>query len=502
MTTMLSDDLLANKERFFSETPVALFHRAAGRYPDKAAICSEKYSMTYRELDQKSDALADYLVNHEQIGRDEVIAFSVGRGPEALIAILGIWKAGAAYVALDPLCPAEHTRRCLEVGKVRICIHDDYLIRVLENAAKDVPFTDRSKRDHLALIIFTSGSTGKPKGVRILHANISASISSYDVLHLRSNDVFASFASLVFIASVYDIAVSLALGCTLYFVPETIRRDIHKLAAFYIKHQVTVTFLPPHMACKYIEIDTGSPLHLLLVGSEPVRNLKKRNYDIINVYASSEACAVISHYRVKDERAAYPIGEIVPSLRGYIVGDDGQPVPDGAEGELWLSGPQIFDGYVGLPELNRTRILQNPFEKADHRFEKVFKTSDIVRRRNGVLEYICRKDTMYKIRGFRVEASCVELCLLQYPGIKEASAVCFEDAGGTNILFGYFIANNLIEHHALRKWLSGQLPYYAVPTGLVQVDHFPRTLSGKVDRKGFQPPKKLNDHKLLGELYF
>lgn len=501
MKPMLSDILTADPSCFFTETPVALFRRAVQCYPDKEAVRGFGGSMTYRQLEEHSNALAARLIHQEKLIPGELVAFSVGRSPEALVAILGIWKAGGAYVAIDPMCPPEHNRRCLEAGSVRVKIDRAYLEKALtENAG--APPVDRSEMGNLALIIFTSGSTGTPKGVRLLHSCVSASVSSFSALSLRSSDVFASFSSLVFIAALYDIAVSLCLGCTLCFVPEEIRRDIHRVADFYIRQQISVTFLPPHMACKYIELDEASPLRLLLVGSEPVRNLKPRSYDIINVYASSEACAVISHYRINDQRHNYPIGQLMPALRGYIAGEDGQQVPDGQVGELWLSGPQLFDGYLDLPEVNRERIVPNPFEANNSRYAKVFKTADMVRQVNGVLEYVCRKDNMYKIRGFRVEASGVELCLLRYPGIREACVVCFTDAGGTNILFGYFLADTRIDHHSLRAWMARELPHYAIPSGLVQMDRFPHTLSGKVDRRGFQPPKELNDHKQLEKLYF
>ncbi len=502
MLGLLSDYLSDHKGEFVSRTVIGLFQQASRWYPDKDAVCLDSTHITYSMLDRSSDQLAHYLTEYEHIGPGDIVAVVTGRNMDTPAIVLGIWKTGAAYMILDRCCPESHNKNCIRSVNARICIDHDYFINAISSCGQCFAFEDRSRSHQLALVLFTSGSTGKPKGVRILHSNLAASVSNFDCLPLRSDDTFASFAKLLFIAAVYDFCSCLSLGCTFRMVPSSICKNIQALAAFYIQNNITATFLPPHMATKYIEIDQGSTLRLLLVGSEVTRNLKKRPYEIVNIYASSEAIAAISHYNIQDARSSYPIGKLVPALKGYVMTEDGTPASIGQNGELWISGAQICDGYLNLPEVNMDRFAPNPFETAPP-FQRVFKTCDIVRiLPDGNMEYIGRKDNMFKIRGFRVEPSGVERYMLEFPHISEACVTCFTDNGGTSILFGYFIADEKIDHKALRTFLQERIPYYTIPTGFIQTDTFPRTLSGKVDRHGFLPPPELDDHKKLAVLYY
>ncbi len=503
MEGLLSDYLSKNKELMKQETIIQLFHRAVEWYPDKIAVQDEEKNITFQQLEWASNKVAKYLSEVEGIKPDDVVGCSAKRRLSFVILILGIWKTGAAFVAIDKECPEEHIQYCLDAGKVNLNIGSSFLRKVEEYYSyEQVIYEDKSEANTLALILFTSGSTGKAKGVRLLHSNIAASVSNFDVIPFYSTDKLASFSNFLFIAAVFDITVSLAIGITLYIVPDDIRKNISEVARYYCEHKITVSFLPPHMAMKYMAVDEGSPLRMLLVGSEPPRNLEKRKYDIVNVYAASEACAIISRYNITDHRSHYPIGTIVPALRGYVVDDQGKETEIGEEGELWLSGQQIFDSYLNLPELNKKRFQENPFTQ-EKGFERVFKTADIVKKLpDGTLEYVCRKDNMCKIRGFRVEIAGVEEVMLQIPEIIAACVTWFTDKGGTNILFGYYVSNQVLDHKYIRDELGKKLPYYAIPTGLVQVDAFPKKESGKTDRKGFPPPKELNDHKLLSKVYW
>lgn len=501
MEILLSEYLLDHRKEILSHTMIYWFRQAARWYPNKIAVMLDDTSMTYQEMEHYSDKLAWHLKEMEGIVPGDVIAVSTGRSVSAIAIILGIWKVGATFVILDPDCPDLHNQGCMESGHIRLCITSDYFASAVHNCKREEAFEDCSNLNQLALILYTSGSTGKPKGIRIMHSNIAASVSNFSSLSLRSDDRFASLSSLTFIAAVYDFTVCLLLGCTLQIIPQQIRRDIRKLAEFYKKNQSTIAFLPPHMAAKYIKLDADSPLRVLLVGSEPARNLAKRPYDIINIYASSETCSLASCYHIQDQRASYPIGKPVPTLRWYVVTEEGKLAKPNETGELWLSGPQICDGYQDLPELNSIRFSANPF-CTEPPFDRVYHTADMVRLLpDGNLEFVARADSMYKIRGFRVEAECVETQMLLFPGIQDVCVTCFADAGGTNILFGYFIADHQINRDALRRFLADRMPGYAVPTALIQQDSFPRTRTGKANRNGFTPPPELNDYKKLRELY-
>ncbi len=306
---------------------------------------------------------------------------------------------------------------------------------------------------------------------------------------------------MTFVAALYDIAVTFSIGATLYLLPKPFRRDIGAIAAYYRENGITVSFLPPLMAIKYQKIDEESPLRILLSGSEPVRGLSPRHYRIVNVYASSECCAVACHYTIQDKRKWSPIGRPVSSLKAYIIDEEGQPVPEGEIGELWLSGPQISEGYLERPEETKRHFCKNPFCEQPP-YDRVYKTGDLVSiGSDGLMEYHGRKDNMVKIRGFRVELNGVGKWMEEFPGITEACCVVFMDEGGTNLLFGYYLSETEIDHEKLREFLGEHLPYYMIPLGLIRMREFPRTLSGKVDRKGFPIPKYLNDHRQAAKQY-
>lgn len=524
-----SDHLLEHKHLFQENTIVGLFGLALEQEPEKEALVTETVRLTYRELDRQSEQIARELLL-EGVEEGEVVAVRTGRSACSIAAILGIWKIGCAYVFLDSDQPAFYNALCMQECGVRHEVTGELAERAMgrdqpgtqglpekclaEGAARDrtegrpvggepqkASFAERGQMDRLAVVVYTSGSTGKPKGVLITQRNLAASISNFGEIGFTSDDHYGCFASLMFIASVYDIALSLSIGATLYLIPKAIRKNIREVARYYREKRITATFLPPHMAMKYMELDQGSPLRLLLSGSEPVRNLKERSYTIVNVYASSEACAIISFYKVEDSRRSYPIGQIVSALRGYIVDETGEPVRPGEVGELWICGPQVSKGYCRMQKLTAERFCPNPFCD-DPPFRTVFKTGDMVaKNEKGELVYHGRRDNMVKIRGFRVELTGVERHMLEYPKIKEACCKAYTDKGGTNLLFGYYIAEGPIEHEDFRRYLGTVLPYYMIPLGLVRCEEFPRTLSGKVDRQAFLPPDGLDDWRGLAERY-
>lgn len=499
MSERWSDVLIRHPDLFQNNSIIGLFRLAADYRPDQTAVVDEKSRLTYRELELKSNQAARGL-SEAGAQPGEIIAVRTGRSAEAVIACLGIWKIGCACLFVDSECPEYRNRECMEECQVRITADCDFIRRALD-CQPDAAVDEVGDRDRLAVIVYTSGSCGKPKGVQLSQANVAASAANFPEIGFNSDDRYCCFANLMFVAAVYDISTALSIGATLYLIPGGIRRNIREIAGYYREHGITVTFLPPHMAMKYIAIDQESPLRILLSGSEPVRNLDRRPYELINVYASSEACALISYYRIRDSRKWYPIGRVVSGLRYYIVDEEGKQAAENETGELWISGPQVTRGYRNMPELNSERFCPNPFCR-EAPWERVFKTGDMVKLGgDGELIYCGRRDNMVKIRGFRVELAGVEQCIIRYPGIREVCCIAHRDSGGTNLLFCYYCSDQEIDHGKLRQYLKDYLPYYMIPSALIRCAGFPRTLSGKVDRRAFIPPPELDDHKRIEELY-
>ena len=500
MQDLWSNTLLRQPKTFQTQTAVGLFRLAVSHNPDKTAVSAVDGHLTYAQLEEKSNRLARALVQQgAQVG--DVIAIKTGRSAATIVAILAAWKAGCAYVFLESACPESQNAYCMAQCKVGIQTTAEMIAKAEDEQGGGF-FSERGGRDRLAVVVYTSGSTGNPKGVLISQGNLAATVANFGDIGFRSDDEYCCFASLMFIASVYDIVVSLALGMTLHLIPKEIRRDIHAIAAYYRERRITVTFLPPHMACKYMDCDADSPLRILLVGSEPVHNLRRKSYQIIDVYASSEGCGIISHWNIEDERTCYPIGYVVNGLKHYIVDENGQHVAPGQRGELWIAGPQICQGYLDLPEKNKKCFAPNPFNSQPG-YERVFKTGDLVmEEEDGTLLYGGRQDNLVKIRGYRVELGGVEQKLLGYPGVTEACCAAFVDKGGTRLLMGYYTADRPIDHEALRAYLGQRLPYYMIPIGLIRVDALPHTATGKIARSQLTAPPEINDRETLAKKYY
>lgn len=468
-----SEELKEHKQIFFQHTFCDIFHRTAQLHPDKIAVSGGNCQITYQELDEYSNFLARHLMR-EGLRKEGIVAVQTGRDPVSIIGMLGIWKAGGAYCFLDDCYPESRNRELQKECGWKIKITREYLKKL--SWKKDSHFINLAGRNNLAVVVYTSGSTAKPKGVMLEHRNIMASI--------------------------FDVYSSLSVGATLEIIPEYCRRKMNLIVQFYREKQITIAFLPPHMAMKFMKEDiSGIPLRALLVGSEPVRHLEKKPYRILNVYAASECCSLIAVYEVTDNRASYPIGTLNPTCKGYIVDENGNLVKPGKEGELWLSGPQISRGYLNHPEITQRQFIKNPFSD-EPEYQKIFKTNDLVcQDPDGNLLYIGRKDNMYKIRGFRVESAAVESTVLRCAAIKEVVVKAFPDEGGTNILCGYFTADVDVDVKDLKAKLREILPYYMVPSCFIRLEEFPRNFNNKIDRKAILPPKEINDHKLLEKLY-
>jgi len=471
----LVDKDSGKNNRMFCE----LFKDTVAKNFDKVAIVWKDKTLTYKELDEKSTLVAQCIAG-KGVGLEDIVAIKSGRSIDSVVAMIGILKAGAAFLFLDSNYPEERLEYMIKDCKSPLIITECFMDNMDSMNHRE---PKSCKPENLAVIIYTSGSTGNPKGIMIEQKNITALIDSHSELEMNQDEVLGVFPNFCFVAALNDIFTTLAIGGTIDIIPAEIRRDIKLLAQYYIDNKITMTYLPPHMAAKYIKLDTdNTTLKNLLVSSECARNLQKRHYKIRNIYASSELCNFVSNYLITEEATSYPIGKIKSSLKYYIIDENDNEVKDGETGELCISGPQVSRGYLNNPEKTAEQYIKNPFTQEDQ-YKILYKTRDLVQKlSDGNLKFICRKDWMLKIRGYRVEPSEVELCMLKHPEITEASVTAYTDAGGTNILCGYFTANHEIDTDKIKIFLKQHLPSYMVPLKMMQLDDFPRNNNNKIDK--------------------
>lgn len=472
-------------DRLFFE----MFEDTVARCGDKTAVIWKNESISYQKLDKKSTLVAQCIAGRG-LGCEDVIGIKLGRTINAIVAMVGILKADAAFLFLDSVYPKEKLQYMVGDCKCALIITEEFM-EDLENMSHAVPEAVRPK--DLAVIIYTSGSTGNPKGVMIEQKNLAALINSYNDLEITEDDVLGAFANFCFVACLNDVFTPLAIGATVDIVLSEIRKHIKLLAQYYQEHKITITYLPPHMAEKYMSLDAdNTTLKTLIVSSEPARNLQKRQYNIRNVYAASELCNFVSSYLITEKAGSYPIGKIKKTLKYYILDDNHNAVPDGEIGELCLSGPQISRGYLNNPEKTAAQYIENPFTREEP-YQTLYKTGDLVQELpDGNLKFVCRKDWMLKIRGYRVESREVELAMQSYHEITGAAVTAYPDDGGTNILCGYFTAEQEIEIEKFKAFLKSRLPNYMVPLKLIRIDNFPRNLNGKIDKHLLPVPEGLH----------
>ncbi|EPH43046.1 non-ribosomal peptide synthetase [Streptomyces aurantiacus] len=490
--------------------PAACLHELvaaqAARTPDAIAVHCGEESLTYAELDRAADKLAARL-RADGVGTEQLVGVCVRRSVRSVTALLGVLKAGAAYLPLEPDNPAERLAYVIaDSGAATVVTQAGLRDRlpsdgfatvllddVLEAPAAPAPPPCGAGPDNLAYVIYTSGSTGLPKGVAVSHRAAVTRVHDPRFISLTEQDVMLHALALSFDVSVLEVFGALANGCRLAVLPGKAMPE--HVGAFLVEHEVTVAWLTA--ALFHAVVDTAGDglagMRTLIAGGDQLSTshveralgLLDDSALLVNGYGPTEAAIFASTHTMRPRdgvEGRVPIGAPIAGTELYVLDTQFQLVPPGVAGELYIGGDCLARGYLGRQELTAERFLPNPFGTAGAR---LYRTGDLVRRRaDGLLEFLGRTDHQVKVRGFRVELGEIEQVLRRHPAVGDAVVVAIADDRAEQTLVGYVEPapggaprpGELIEH------CRGTLPGYMVPAQLVVLDSLPLNPNGKVDR--------------------
>ena len=499
----------------------------AQRTPDATALVfaapesPAEQRMSYGELDRRANRLAHHLISLGA-GPDTLVGLMMRRSLDMMVGLLGILKAGAAYVPIDPEYPAERIRFMLEDAAVQIVVTntkaEDYTSRPITFVSPADPALDAYPDDapsvavtldHLAYVIYTSGSTGQPKGVMIPHRGLlNHALSLVDIYQLQPDDRMLQFITLSFDAAGEEIYPTLISGATLVLIPSATDLMGTPLFRFLEEHDVTMLHFPAaawHQSLDAFMAEGGvfrGPLRLLLLGGERP-DLQRLclwgdglpgPLTFINAYGPTETTITATLFatqcttRSLGHLDAIPIGKPIPNVRVYVLDRHQQPVPVGVPGELYIGGAGVGRGYLNHPDLTLTSFLPDPFSSEPG--ARLYRTGDLARwLPDGNLEFLGRVDEQVKIRGFRVELGEVETALSAHPAVAEAVVLARKGPSGRKRLVAYVIPwNQDVTQAELADYLRQQLPDYMVPAAFVFLDALPLLPNGKVNRRALPEP--------------
>ena len=506
----------------------ALFEAQVRRTPDALALSGPGGELTYAELNARANRVAHRLIALGA-GPEQLIGLAMPRSVELVVALLGVLKAGAAYLPLDPDYPAERlafmladarplavlgsAERAVALPAERVIVLDapGVLAELAALPASDPTDDDRGAclcAAHPAYVIYTSGSTGRPKGVVIPHRNVARLFASTEPwFGFGPDDVWTLFHSPAFDFSVWEIWGPLLHGGRLVIVPRAIGRSSGELLDLLARERVTVLSQTPSAFFQLAQADHDEPargaelaLRTVIFGGEALELRKLAGWyarhpvvpALVNMYGITETTVHVSYRALDRDTAANAteslIGAAIPDLRMYVLGGDLAPVPTGVVGEIFVAGAGLARGYLNRPALTAERFLPDPFGPPGSR---MYRTGDLARlRADGELAYLGRRDDQVKLRGFRIELGEVGAAMAAHPEVAQAGVILREDRPGDPRLVAYVVpaTGAVLDPRALRRHAAERLPEHMVPSAVVVLDRMPLTAHGKLDRKALPAP--------------
>lgn len=511
-----------------SDTVEVYLERQAAETPQAVAVVADDGTLTYAELNQRSNRLAQVL-RKQGIKPEERVAIVMDRSLEMMISIFGVLKAGGAYVPVTAGLPPERIRYMLENSGSKLVLTNGQAPEGLETILPfmdvhealaqeldDFPVEKLHDSSSLAYVLYTSGSTGQPKGVMIEHHSVVNRIGWMQKQYrLDASGVILQKTPITFDVSVWELFWWSFTGAKLVLLPPGGEKDPVLMMDMIARHSVTTMHFVPsmlHLFLEYPGLQRGEAnlesLRFVFASGEAlttdqVRRFRERigvpfGTRLVNLYGPTEATVDVSYYDcsegdipIHDNQVHVPIGKPIDNISLYIVNEAMKLQPIGIAGELCISGVGLARGYIGRPDLTEEKFVENPFDAGS----LMYRTGDLAKwLPDGTIEYLGRIDYQIKIRGQRIECGEIEHVLLGHPSVSEAVVTKRDAASGSEYLCAYIVVSAQVDHQELRDFASVRLPDYMVPQVVVELPAIPLSPNGKIDRKMLPEPEHTADN--------
>lgn len=492
-----------------------LFEEQAERRPNAVALQFQNVQMSYGELNRRANQVAHRL-RKLGVGPDVLVGAMVERSLDMVVALLGILKAGGAFVPIDANYPEERRAFMVADTKTPVILAQEAVVKSLGanwSAARTL-FLDRDAEeisrqstenpanltaaDNLAYVMYTSGSTGQPKGVMVEHRAIVRLVRNTNYLRLDESEVFLQFSPISFDASTLEIWAPLLNGGSLAIMPPNVQ-SLGEIGAAITRHGVTSAWLTAGLFNVIVEqrLEDLRPLRQLLVGGDALSSVHVKkamaglpNCQLINGYGPTEGTTFSCCHAITladADLSSIPIGKPISNTQVYLINEKNELALVGESAELCIAGDGLARGYLNQPELTASKFVNQKFEPGSTR---LYKTGDLARyRADGVIEFLGRADGQVKISGYRIELGEIEAVLMQHALVRSAVVLARNDGPGEKKLVAYIVANGESRNaEGIREFLQSKLPVYMVPSAFVLLRELPLSPNGKVDRAALPAP--------------
>ncbi|MEM8907095.1 MAG: amino acid adenylation domain-containing protein, partial [Bacteroidota bacterium] len=487
------------------QSVIEVFDNHVHQQATQPALLFQDREWTYQSLNFAAEEVAAYLQNVHHVQAGDFVGILLERSEWMIIALLGVLKAGAIYVPMSPAHPLDRKQFVVDDTQMKVLIHTDAQAAVIASLAVHPFPIDQGLQQKASLhfqavpiqanapvyLIYTSGTTGQPKGTLVSHRNLLNLTQASPDIAYQPGDRVLQWSNFTFDGSVFDIFNALLNGATLAMITEQDVADPVRLKALINQYQINAGLITTALFNAFVDYDVSTFTHFrkLFFGGEAgsVEHAKKAiramgPNQLINAYGPTEATVMATYYQVQsDQFQQLPIGQPLANTFIYVVNEVGQQAGIGVVGEIWIGGDAVALGYWNRPTLNEQQFIDDPFRSVAG--ARIYKTGDLGRwRSDGQLEFMGRRDHQVKIRGYRIELGAIEQLLQVCPLVQQAVVAALDDPAGTKRLVAYVVAKGAFDKAAIQQYLHQQLPEYMIPAILLEVESFPITVNGKINR--------------------